>query len=146
MNKTFLQGRFTRGMVLFSLGRYHDALLEFSMSAVYGENLQKLKSQVSEVLKHLLIMYSKETEASDLDSWDPLSHGYLRSYFNTFIGGANKFGNNDAHNALIIKVRTMPMVFCILQFKSANRIKKKKNPITSERVTSFKIIVLNSKE
>lgn len=81
-------------MVLFSLGKYHEALLAFSLSAVLGENLQKLKSQINEVLQRLLIMYSKETEALDLKSWNPISHEYLRSYLNTFINGSNKFENN----------------------------------------------------
>lgn len=104
-----LQGHFTRGMILSSLGKYHEALLEFSLSAVLGGNLQKLKSHISEILQRLLIMYSKETEAPDLDSWNPIPNDYLRSYLNTFINGSNEFENNNC-NALI-KVIRMVIIF-----------------------------------
>lgn len=86
-------------MTLLSLGKYHEALLEYSLSAALGENLQKLKSQVNEVLQRLLIMYSKETEAPDLDSWNPISSDYLTSYLNTFINGSTEFENDT--NAII---------------------------------------------
>lgn len=77
-------------MALFSLEKYQEALLEFSLSAVLGENMLKLKSQINEVLQRLLIMYSKETEAPELESRNPISHSYLRSYLNTFISGSTQ--------------------------------------------------------
>lgn len=100
---SFLQGHFTRGMALSSLGKYQEALLEFSLSAVLGENQQKLKSKISEVLQRLLILYSKETEALDLERWDPISHGYLRSYLNTFINGSNMFENSN-NSSIAVRV------------------------------------------
>lgn len=108
------QGHFTRGMALLSLGKYHEALLEYSLSAVLGENLQKLKSQVSEVLQRLLIMYSKETEAPDLDSWNLISRDYLTSYLNTLINGSGEYENNT--NALI-KVRMANIFIIIFKYK-----------------------------
>lgn len=81
-------------MALFSLGKYHEALLEFSLSAVLGENLHKLKSKINEVLQKLLIIYNKENEASGLESWSPIYPRYLKSYLNTFISGSNKFEDN----------------------------------------------------
>jgi len=109
-----MQGRYTRGMTLLSLGKYQEALLELSLSAVLGENVQKVKSQINEVLQRLLVMYSKGAEASGLGAWNPISHGdtkipkmrYLRSYLNTFIGRPDGFENvdEDTCNDLILQV------------------------------------------
>eukprot|EP00102_Acyrthosiphon_pisum_P022298 XP_016659508.1 PREDICTED: LON peptidase N-terminal domain and RING finger protein 2 isoform X2 [Acyrthosiphon pisum] len=95
------KGHFTRGMALFSLERYQEALLEFSLSAVLGENQQKLQSQINEVLQRLLTIYSNETEDLDLDGWNPISHSYFRSYLNTFINRSNVFDNSS--NSLKVK-------------------------------------------
>lgn len=95
------KGHFTRGMALFSLKRYQEALLEFSLSAVLGENNQKLKSQINEVLQKLLTIYCNETEDLDLESWNPISHSYLRSYLNTFINRSNVFDKSS--NSLKVK-------------------------------------------
>ncbi|KAL4113552.1 hypothetical protein QTP88_017161 [Uroleucon formosanum] len=95
------KGHFTHGMALFSLERYQEALLEFSLSAVLGENQQKLQSQINEVLQRLLIIYSNETEDLDLKGWNPISHSYLRSYLNTFINRSNVFDNSS--NSLKVK-------------------------------------------
>jgi len=82
-------------MALFSLKRYQEALLEFSLSAVLGENNQKLKSQINEVLQRLLTIYCNETEDLDLEGWNPISHSYLRSYLNTFINRSNVFDKSS---------------------------------------------------
>ncbi|CAH1721814.1 unnamed protein product [Aphis gossypii] len=95
------KGHFTRGMALFSLKRYQEALLEFSLSAVLGENNQKLKSQINEVLQRLLTIYCNETEDLDLEGWNPISHSYLRSYLNTFINRSNVFDKSS--NSLKVK-------------------------------------------
>ncbi|XP_015366470.1 PREDICTED: LON peptidase N-terminal domain and RING finger protein 2 isoform X2 [Diuraphis noxia] len=93
INPKWSKGHFTRGMALFSLRRYQEALLEFSLSAVLGENLQKLQPQINEVLQRLLTMYSNEDQ--DLKSWNPITHSYLRSYLNTFINRSNVFDNSS---------------------------------------------------
>ncbi|VVC33425.1 Zinc finger, RING-type,Lon, substrate-binding domain,RING-type zinc-finger, LisH dimerisation motif,Zinc [Cinara cedri] len=93
MKPKWSKGHFTRGMTLLSLGKYHEALLEFSLSAVLGENLQKLKSQINEALQRLLIVYSKDTEVLDLDNWNPIAHDYLQSCLNTIINGTYAFEN-----------------------------------------------------
>lgn len=88
-------------MVLFSLGQYHEALLEYSLSAVLGENIHKLKSHINEVLQRLLIIYSKETDDLELENWNSISHNYsFSSYLNPFIDGSNQFENNTS--ALIL--------------------------------------------
>lgn len=97
-------------MTLLSLGKYQEALLELSLSAVLGENVQKVKFQINEVLQRLLVTYSKGVEASGLGAWNSISHGlYLRSYLNTFIGGPDNFENVDedtCNDHLILQVTT----------------------------------------
>ncbi|KAL5239977.1 hypothetical protein ACI65C_007387 [Semiaphis heraclei] len=93
INPNWSKGHFTRGMALFSLRRYQEALLEFSLSAVLGENQQKIQPQINEVLQRLLTMYSNEDQ--DLESWNPITHSYLRSYLNTFINRSNVFENSS---------------------------------------------------
>lgn len=106
-----LQGHFTRGLVLFSLGQYHEALLEYSLSAVLGENIQKLKSPINEVLQRLLIIYSKETEVLELENWNSDSHGYsFRSYLNPFIDGSNQFENNTSSLIMVCNDKYFDLV------------------------------------
>ncbi|XP_050422193.1 LON peptidase N-terminal domain and RING finger protein 3 [Adelges cooleyi] len=90
MRPKWFKGHFTRGTALYLLGRYQEALFEFSLSTMFGENFQKLKPHISEVLQRLLVMYSKEMETPELENWDFITHGYL-AYLNTAIGGPGKF-------------------------------------------------------
>ncbi|XP_060848638.1 LON peptidase N-terminal domain and RING finger protein 2 [Rhopalosiphum padi] len=108
------KGHFTRGMVLFSLKRYQEALLEFSLSAVLGENHQKLKSQINEVLQRLLTLYSNKTDDLDLEGWNPISHSYLRSYLNTFINRSNVFdkSSNSLKKSIIKESTFMKKQLC----------------------------------
>lgn len=82
-------------MALMSLGRYREALLEFSVSAVLDEDSCKFEPRVSEALQRLLIAYG-ESEPVVAPQTKPLPHSDawgsssmsrgLRSYLTTFIG------------------------------------------------------------
>ncbi|XP_050539755.1 LON peptidase N-terminal domain and RING finger protein 2-like [Daktulosphaira vitifoliae] len=88
MRPKWCKGHFTRGIVLHSTENYQEALFEFSLSIILGENVQKVIPHIVEVLQRLLLIYSKETDVSNLENWNLITHF---TYLNTFMVESDQF-------------------------------------------------------